>query len=364
MSSQRIAPSAPQREDRRHALRLSVTVWVLACFFMAFPNLLTGHAPPRLVLVANILCSTVGALLSFGVALAIQYSRAWRLHDRVLLAGFLTLACVGAMTLEDVALLPRTVGLVLPGHGFDVAPHLRGQLVNAGFYVWVFGFYATVLLLDDTNRTLGERGRRLAEADAAAKTAQLAALRFQLNPHFIFNTLNALAALVGSGRNVEAGRLIERLADFLRSTLTSHWAEEIRLEAEMSALAAYLEIERVRFQDRLDFEFDTPDDLARALVPNLILQPLAENAVRYGVAAVMTPVRLRISAVQQEGCLVLAIEDDVGGPTDPLETLSRNAGLETVGKRVRTLYGELGRVEGRFTSAGYRAEVTLPLILR
>ena len=197
-----------------------------------------------------------------------------------------------------------------------------------------------------------ERERSL-RAEALAQKAQLEALRYQIHPHFLFNTLNAVSTLVVEGRNDEASRMIARLSDFLRLTLTGPVAEESSLGDEIEFVRRYLEIEQVRFGDRLTTRIDVADDAWDARVPHLILQPLIENAIRHGVALHEHGGCVAVS-VRQVGEKRVRIEVANGGNREP-ETGNRGIGqdptftgaagglqigLTNTRQRLRHLYGD------------------------
>src|SRR5918994_3186010 len=138
--------------------------------------------------------------------------------------------------------------------------------------------------------------RRAAQAEAAARAAQVRALRYQVNPHFLFNTLNSLSSLVMSGRPEEAEEMILKLSTFFRSSLSLDPSSDVTLAEEIALQRLYLDIERVRFPRRLKVEIDVPPGLETARLPALILQPVVENAIKYGVSPTRDKVVLRIAA--------------------------------------------------------------------
>jgi two-component system LytT family sensor kinase len=161
-----------------------------------------------------------------------------------------------------------------------------------------------------------ERYRRreveAAKLESQLATAQTQALQMQLQPHFLFNTLNSIAALIHSDSNA-ADRMVSRLADLLRMTLDSGTHQQISLRQEMAFTNAYLGIEGIRFQDRLTVIKDVPDDCLDAVVPAFLLQPLVENAIKHGVADMSTPSKVEIHARHEEQWLTLEVIDNGRG---------------------------------------------------
>lgn len=186
------------------------------------------------------------------------------------------------------------------------------------------------------------------------------ALQMQLNPHFLFNALNSIATLIH--RDPEnADRMLVRLAELLRLSLDNTSAQEISLRQEISMLERYLDIERIRFGDRLSFAVHLPPELHGALVPTLLLQPLVENALRHGLGQVARPGRVDISANARDGKLCLTVADNgVGLP--PGRPARDGIGLSNTRARLQHLHGDRHqlRLENR-PEGGVQVIVELPL---
>ena len=192
-----------------------------------------------------------------------------------------------------------------------------------------------------------EKLRRV-RAESQAKEAQLKMLRYQLSPHFLFNTLNAINAMVRLGENKQAGVMIQSLSHFLRSTLDQVEYNDVSLEEELESLELYLGIEKARFQDRLRLHFDIEPEARRAMLPGLILQPIVENAMKYAVAPFEEggDVTLRARTSDQKQ-LVLEVEDSGPGMDDQAvgdgltsEVEGRGIGIRNTLDRLDTLYGD------------------------
>jgi two-component sensor histidine kinase/uncharacterized membrane protein YhaH (DUF805 family) len=205
-----------------------------------------------------------------------------------------------------------------------------------------------------------ERERRLADTEAAAKEARLAALRYQLNPHFLFNSMNSIASLIHDHLNDEAESMVEALSDFLRITLEIDPVDDIPLGREIELQSLYLSIEQVRFPDRLRTRYEVPRDLERLLVPALILQPLVENAVRHAVANTSELVTIVISARRDGDRLRISVEDDGGTAESPRG--GSGIGTANVRARLEGRYGEDQAMETGRTAFGYRSSVAFPAV--
>jgi signal transduction histidine kinase len=206
----------------------------------------------------------------------------------------------------------------------------------------------------------GLRQRELQAAQLATQLAQaqLAALRIQLQPHFLFNTLHTIAMLNLADAKA-ANRMLTRLSDLLRLSLDNAGAQETPLRQELDFLRRYLEIEQIRFQDRLQVRLDIAPETLDAAVPNLLLQPIVENALRHGVAEQEADARLEIHARRQHDSLLLRVRDNGPGLPEDLEA-KQGIGLKNTRARLAQLYGAAQRFELRNAEAG-GAEVTITI---
>jgi LytS/YehU family sensor histidine kinase len=204
--------------------------------------------------------------------------------------------------------------------------------------------------------------RRWRERDDELARAELRSLEMQLHPHFLFNTLNAVSAFVRTDPDA-AERMIARLATLLRRALDDVGVQEVPLEEELALLATYLEIEQVRFEDRLHVEWSIAPDAYGARVPRLLLQPLVENAIRHGIAPRAAMGTVRIAAERREGTLHLAVRDD--GVGLPATGLREGIGLANTRTRLRQLYGARQRLDvRRAPGGGVQVELELPFAAR
>ena len=176
---------------------------------------------------------------------------------------------------------------------------------------------------------------------AMAHEAQLKMLRYQLNPHFLFNTLNAISTLILEQQTELANRMVTRLSSFLRYSLDNDPMQKITLEQELAALKLYLDIEKVRFEERLSLELDIGEEASQALIPSLLLQPLVENAIKYGIARAEEGGCIRIAAKVFAGDLLLELSDDGPGVelVDGMIPDANGVGLRNTQERLMELYG-------------------------
>lgn len=208
--------------------------------------------------------------------------------------------------------------------------------------------------------------RRRAAAEAALRQdlteARLQALRQQLGPHFLFNVMNTIAMLVRGGRQQEATVMLADLSELLRYLLHPDRAHEVPLHQELDMVRRYLALEQVRFHDRLETSLEAPGETLDALVPSLILQPLVENAIRYGIGDVSAPGRVSVEARREQSELVLEVKDS-GNPNPSRLKPGTGIGLGNTRARLEALYGNRSRLDlVRGTEGGTRAIIRLPFM--
>ena len=202
-----------------------------------------------------------------------------------------------------------------------------------------------------------DRETRAARLEAQLADARHAALRAQLQPHFLLNSLNAVTVIVRDRDTATATRMLEQLGDLLRRVLRSDRPPEVPLAEELEFVREYLAIEQVRFADRLRPVFDADPAVLRAAVPELLLQPLVENAVRHGLARRAEATMVTVAARREGDDLVLSVTDDGPGP----EAAGEGVGLANTRERLAALYGGRARLElVRTPSGGAAAVVRLP----
>jgi len=201
------------------------------------------------------------------------------------------------------------------------------------------------------------RQLRSSQLEAQLAQAQLDVLKMQLQPHFLFNTLHSISTLMH--RDVEsADRMISRLSEFLRLTLNSAGEQEVTLKQEIECLDKYLEIEQARFGDRLEVRRSIDPETLHLLVPNLILQPLVENAVRHGIAPHAARGRIEVGARLEEGCLRIEVLDDGRGSHGEI---LEGVGISRTRARLDRLYGSGSRLEMRNgPRGGFQVRLTIP----
>ncbi len=196
---------------------------------------------------------------------------------------------------------------------------------------------------------------------ALAREAQLKMLRYQLNPHFLFNTLNAISTLILDNQNRTANHAVTRLAQFLRYTLDQDPVKKVTLRQEIDALDLYLGTERLRFGERLRLEYAMEEPALDALVPSLLLQPLIENAVKYAISPREEGGTIRIEGRTRGGMLEITVIDDGPGMDGEVLLKGRGVGLRNTRERLSVLYADQHRFAVLNAHPGLRVEIGLPL---
>ena len=284
----------------------------------------------------------------------------WRRHVRVATTVAVLLLATYAMSLANNALgalLARTMEWT------PAAPFAWTDLFRGLDSCWLaLVAFCAMHALVAYYAALQEERLRLAETRSLARDAELRALRYQLHPHFLFNTLNAISALVVAERGREAREMIARLGDFLRATLDADGTHEGTLAEEVALTEAYLDIEKVRLGERLQLRWELGPGVLRARVPHLLLQPLVENAIRHGIARRSEPGRLHIDIRREDAMLRVRLENDIA-PPDPAAsgTVRGDAlGQRNVRERLARLYPGKHAFAAGVQAEGYVVQVGLP----
>jgi signal transduction histidine kinase len=308
-------------------------------------------------------------LVVTGYALTLAYRHLFRRLRRrrtppLQLAVLVVALCIAGIPLwyEPQVLISRIAYSVRPSLVSSTGSY---AVIPLGIWLnWGFALLAWALLYFSINGwvSLEHERRRAAEAEGLAQSARLQALQSQLQPHFLFNTLNSISALVVDGRLDAAIAMISRLSDFLRISLQTSDTPQIPVASEMVFVRHYLDIQKIRFGDRLTFRLDVAPDALSALVPTLLLQPLVENALQHGILPHREGGSVTITIHTDAGVLNLRVEDDGpgfrGSPMPPF-----GVGLSNTARRLDELYGGQAKlVIGRGAAGGVVVSIELPLV--
>jgi two-component system, LytTR family, sensor kinase len=322
------------------------------------------------------------AVTVIGIALTWLLYLVMRAFDRYPLGVKFTVAAVGAVPVAaaiawvnyyvfylyeaqgyfDDTILRKHINEVRQAIGSAPWPEMIDNAIVRYFSILA---WAAMYLAICYAREIQEAERTASRYAQAAQDAELRSLRYQVNPHFLFNTLNSLSSLVIKGDTDKAEAMIQNLSTFYRTSLSSDPLEEVTLAEEVELQQQYLAIETVRFPERLRTVIDIPDDLKDERVPALILQPLVENALKYGVSRTTRSVTIRISAERDDGRMVLRVHDD-GEAAPKIDGSSAGnsggIGLANVRDRLEARYGDAARlVAAQDPKGGFEARIEIPI---
>jgi two-component system LytT family sensor kinase len=295
----------------------------------------------------------LGAMLSLGMGRMLD-----RLQGRAD-ARTLTVAVVGTIIAATAVVAffeVLVMHVIVPRWGGPTWTNVLEQIPMA----WVFGSWVLLYFLLTADAARRDREVRLAQANAAAIDAQHRVLVQQINPHFLFNALNTVYALVLEGDDARACRCLLALSAFMRESIDRNAPRKVPLLRELELIRHYLEIEQIRFGERLHLDESVPSELLDRNVPALILQPLVENCIKHGLNGHAGPVTIWLSGALEQNELVLSIEDDGRSPPES-DVAASGVGLDNVRKRLHLLYGDTARLIAHARpGGGFIARVHLP----
>jgi two-component system LytT family sensor kinase len=350
-----IATSHPLALPRQHIFwLLHLTGW--SAYFAQGCLYAVAHGKPSGYWVVPATAATMGALVTLGLRFVLK--RYWSLPPRPLLALMIPLVLASSALIDFVTreVLVDFCETCKPATQLEFIAYSLGYIYVLLAWVGAYmGIKYYQQLQDETARALAAR--------SMAHQAQLKMLRYQLNPHFLFNTLNAISTLILDRDNATANRMVQSLSSFLRHSLDNDPMQRVTLRQELDALTLYLDIEKIRFAERLRIETAIDEDCWRALLPSLLLQPLVENAIKYAVAKQVAGGLLRIEAERDGVQLVLRVVDDGPGCSalegDQLPP-GKGVGLRNTRERLHVLYGEASGFSVRNHDRGIEVTLRLP----
>jgi sensor histidine kinase YesM len=340
----------------RASLWLTLAFWISNYAFSVIASMLAGKEGSLAADLMRAAMVVFGLILCLFVYVALQRLSAHSFRKRVIAAAFLApiaaqiyaWACYFSFYAIDPALPPDNWA--------DAVKYVVSL-------TWFFLAWAGLILALDYSFEVKEQQQKAADLQALAQTAKLRALQSQVNPHFLFNSLNSITALMFEGRIEDAEQMISKLGDFFRATLASEPLADIPLIEELGLQRAYLEIEQIRFPD-LNVEMDIEESVRMALVPTLLLQPIVENAVKYGVSGSVPPTSLAISAGKAGTDLLIEVLNEATAAGRHKPGGGIGFGLANVRERLAQRFGSQFRLDaGPSGRAGYKVVIRMPLVV-
>lgn len=350
-----------QTSARREAISLALGLWTLETIAQLLFTLAIGAQ--AFLYAYPFLWAVHGLLLTLVLMLVVERCQLWSPVRKWLAIGAVLVILTLIQTWLDEKssfLLTRILRGVfdIPPFGaaimFDYGPGVReiGFEISSMIYLGVFGCYAVAL-------NLIQAQDHAARSEAAAVQAELLASRFQLNPHLLFNALNSVSSLILAGQNDRAEQAIRTLGGLLRRSLETDALTPVPLSEELELADLFLDIERLRFPDRLDVVMDIDPETLSAPTPPLILQPLVENAVKYGAASAKST-QLTISSKRVDNAVSITVTNAV---PSRIVMAGTGIGLKNVRWRLKCLYGDQAKVDIQETSETFEVRLIFPMAL-
>ena len=336
---------------------LGLPFWLVIVCASTLTHVLKGYEYDAVWAPVDAFLIVLGAAVGAWVYAFLKSITHWEFNRQI--AAALMLIILIAVPVEATLRLFKLVYPLPETHSFaelfDYKLLIRGGI----FWLAIFSLWGAVCLALLHDREARQRERRVAALQMEAHDAQVRALRYQVNPHFLYNTLSSISTLILEGRAEVAERMTMCLSAFFRASLAQDPFQDVRLADELELQRLYLQIEQMRFSDSLRVEYDVPKALEDALVPSLILQPLIENSIRHGLQEAGKLTTLSISARGANDRLVLEVADNGRGPGDGHGT---GVGLGNVRRRLATRFGNSCRfAAGARTEGGFQVRLEMPL---
>ncbi len=348
-------PPSSRHAPWTSAIQMTIALWLFVLLIF-LPVISQRHAQNGWT---NVMLdsSTILMSMSLGLLMFVPFKKsiAWSGPVQLLVRTLTVLAAAGMNTLCDL-LFQAWIADHVTQTWSTLPDDFRRAYSSTLNYTLVFGVNMMLFHVSYGRRAWVTQELRVSEANAMAQEAQLAALRYQLNPHFLFNALNSISSLIITNRNYDAEEMTQRLCAFLRGSISLDANELIPLEDELSLTQEYLEVERVRFGERLNIALTCTDEAGSALVPGLLVQPLVENAVKHGVARSTRPIAVTIDARLDNGALIITVANDLPVSTTVIgSSHSAGVGLANIRRRLAVLFGDHAsfrteEADGRFTA--------------
>ena len=386
-SQSELAETNPDFPSAGRMFALGIPFWLCILMGSVLSSMLKGYQWEVHHLPVDVAIVVGGAAIGTGIYAFLRRNRALE-FDRQIAAALLLIAVIAVPTealfrtvklnnpwaqprpaYERIERVPGPDGstrmrvMEIPAEPLTAAEMFAPQHVIRGGLFWLallslWGAACLALLRD---REARHRERRMAALQAEAHDAQVRALRYQVNPHFLYNTLSSISTLILEGRSQLAEHMTMQLSAFFRASLATDPFQDVRLGDELELQRLYLAIEQTRFADSLKVEYDVPDVLHDALVPSLSLQPLIENSIKHGLQEAGKMTVLTISARKVAERLVLEVADNGRGPGCEHGT---GVGLGNVKRRLSTRFGNSCRfLAGAMERGGFAVRLEMPLQL-
>jgi hypothetical protein len=361
-------PSASNQARWPEAILITVALWLFVLLIF-LPIIIDRHVGEDWSSVA-LDTSTISVSMLFAMPMFAVFKKTvdWPQSMRAMILIATVIGTAIANTIFDLFFQAWIASNLVPEWSFlpsDIGRAYRSALN----YTLIFGVNMALFQVSFARRAALKQELQLSEARSSAQQAQLAALRYQLNPHFLFNALNSISALIVTKRNEDAERMTDKLSSFLRTSLNADPGELVPLEEELALTEEYLDIESVRFGERLDVNVECAPGACEALVPSFLVQPLVENAIKHGVAPSRDPVRIDIQASVQGSELCIRVTNCVSADAESNQvrrqgSQRKGVGLMNVRRRLEAVYGKSATVVAEPVDNSFVATICIQNIQR
>ncbi|WP_417317586.1 sensor histidine kinase [Emcibacter sp.] len=335
---------------------LQISGWIAFCAIRTLNGYAHGRDPEYFY--ATLFGTLGGFIITLGLRYIYQKLRSVSPPPVTMLLSVTTAVVIGSLIFSTVE-----VWTYVQTYEPDWNPRGWEFLSNALYDVFVLLTWTGLYFIINNQIELQEQREKYLHAMAEAHQAQLKMLRYQLNPHFLFNTLNAISTLVLDKQTKEANNMLSKLSAFLRFSLVSQPMQKMTVDEELYALWLYLDIERVRFQDRLELDFEVEDEARQALLPSLLLQPLVENAIKYAIAPLENGGSIMLRAKVEDNQLVIVLSDKGPGLQEHRDDgfSSSGVGIANTRNRLEQLYPEEHEFDiGPNSPTGLKITIKIP----
>lgn len=341
-SNQSVIAEQKLRTDSlsREAVTLGVSYLLLVTLFFTLSTFISTPTTGKSIPAGSIEHLAWVEILFGLTSFFIMSMAVWYLRRKKMMHNILLCFLISALVAIADFLLTQAFYKTLYGTE-DLNASLMDNIMEL-FMCWAMFFgWSSIFLTLLYSFDVRERERQLAAVREQAISAQMRALRYQINPHFLFNTLNSISGLIEEGAATRAEKMVLSLSTFMRTTLSLDPMQDVSLADEIALQEEYLEIERERFADRLTFNVEVEKSACDAIVPSLILQPLIENAIKHGVGATAGPVEILLIAQQKGERLIITVENDMPNQTDiGVRPPGLGVGLQNVEERLRARFDQ------------------------
>ena len=346
-------------------------VWTVVGLFMtsqAYVRYVRNNRPVDLLKLIFLMELPLCYLWALFTPLLVRLARRFRIERGRALRNTLIHICISILlsviTMVGYSTISNFLFVAPADRNFTITSVLFSVYTFFDYYMLIYWLIVMISHAFDYYSRYQEGELRASQLQAQLARAELQALKMQLHPHFLFNTLHSISALQIKDI-AAANRMIARLGDFLRLTLDNSGAQEVSLQKELEFLKCYLEIERIRFQDRLTVNMEVEPQALDARVPNLILQPIVENAIKHGISPRAAPGRIDIRAKRENGLLLLQVEDNgrgINANGKGVRIIKEGLGLANTRARLDQLYGASYRFDlHNVDEGGFLVTMEIPL---